>query len=491
MSRFTTTVLCSTLAICGCEPGRVTSSSGAGAADTTGTGGSAGAGAGGEGAGGAATTTSSDGSSSTSSDTTSTGTGSGGGGFAPIGCSASGWCWSNPWPQGNLLSGVSGTSPSDVWAVGVHGTILHFDGTEWTRALVDTTERLYDVWAAAPDDAWAVGKEGLALHWDGASWTPVATGGNWELTAVWGSGPADVWAAANTKYAELQAFLHWDGAAWSSTPWVHFAGVDAMWGSAANDIYAIGSHIPVMHHDGASWSFLDHIAGFTADVWGTGPDDVWVVGEGQHNGYAAHYDGASWASTTIPGLPLTTVWGSETGDVWAAGRTAAGLLEVRRRDGADWSFAFAADTLPAVAAWGTGGDHWAVGDGGTLVRVQDGAFSAVSKNVAPVYSIAGISGVADDLWVVGYEYSAHWDGSAWTQVPTPAAPDRKLMGVWWSSPQETFAVDNDGAVLRWDGASWSIETTVADDARAIWGRSADDVWVAGSYSHVTRWDGIS
>jgi hypothetical protein len=39
------------------------------------------------------------------------------------------WTWHNPLPQGNPLSGVWGSSGSDVFAVGAGGTILHYNGS--------------------------------------------------------------------------------------------------------------------------------------------------------------------------------------------------------------------------------------------------------------------------------------------------------------------------------------------------------------------------
>jgi hypothetical protein len=42
------------------------------------------------------------------------------------------WEWINPLPQGNTLFGVWGSSSTDVYAVGMAGTILHYDGTSWS-----------------------------------------------------------------------------------------------------------------------------------------------------------------------------------------------------------------------------------------------------------------------------------------------------------------------------------------------------------------------
>lgn len=47
-------------------------------------------------------------------------------GAAPI-CSVDGWCWDSPLPQGNTLSAVWGESASNVWAVGLAGTIVNGD----------------------------------------------------------------------------------------------------------------------------------------------------------------------------------------------------------------------------------------------------------------------------------------------------------------------------------------------------------------------------
>ncbi len=51
--------------------------------------------------------------------------------------STDGWCWQNPWPQGNAISAVWVASTTYVFAVGSagpttgRGTILHFDGNSW------------------------------------------------------------------------------------------------------------------------------------------------------------------------------------------------------------------------------------------------------------------------------------------------------------------------------------------------------------------------
>ena len=65
---------------------------------------------------------------------------------------------------------IAGSGSSDVWAVGLEGTILHWDGDSWTRQTAGTDAGLFSVWAANAHDAWAVGEDGIVLHWNGSDW---------------------------------------------------------------------------------------------------------------------------------------------------------------------------------------------------------------------------------------------------------------------------------------------------------------------------------
>jgi len=56
-------------------------------------------------------------------------------------------------------------------------------------------------------------------------------------------------------------------------------------------------------------------------IWGSGPNDIWVVGD---SGTVLHYDGTSFEPSTVQ-LPLGRkpnlygVWGSSANDVWIVG----------------------------------------------------------------------------------------------------------------------------------------------------------------------------
>ena len=58
---------------------------------------------------------------------------------------------------------------SDIFAVGLVGTILHYNSSAWSALTSGTTNDLSSVWGSAPDDVFAVGNYGTILHYDGSA----------------------------------------------------------------------------------------------------------------------------------------------------------------------------------------------------------------------------------------------------------------------------------------------------------------------------------
>jgi hypothetical protein len=133
------------------------------------------------------------------------------------------WIWQNPPVQGNQLWGVWGSSPSDIFAVGVAGTLLHYDGTRWDRINKDIGRALTNVWGTRRKnlhDVWGsdnnlfvIGVTGTILHYDGANWRAMNSDANSDLWGVWGSSASDVYAVGGAG-----TILHYDGMNWVSIP---------------------------------------------------------------------------------------------------------------------------------------------------------------------------------------------------------------------------------------------------------------------------------
>lgn len=181
------------------------------------------------------------------------------------------------------LLAVHAISPTEVIAVGAHGTVVRFTGGAWRveNAGVATTSTLRATWGSGPDDLWVAGEEGLVgvvRRFDGVAWqtvdtTPFLTSSvSWE--AVWGSGPTDVYVGGN-GFPD-NALLHWDGAAWSVAARERAL---ALWGSGPDEVYAAGKigFGEILRWDGEAWLARNIAQNFIRDVWGAGPAQVYVI----------------------------------------------------------------------------------------------------------------------------------------------------------------------------------------------------------------------
>ena len=225
----------------------------------------------------------------------------------------------------NLLSSISASSPTDIWAVGYQWLdwstwaplVLHYDGSTWTGLDLSATPfgQLESVFARSASDAWAVGVVGtsggpggiqpLAFHWNGASWSraefPTEPGGYTALRAVSGVAANDVWAVGVFKYTNqwgheesLARAFHWDGAAWSPVlPGVfgrdsrmydvHAISADNAWAVGGEPVLDsdIAFRYVTVHWDGATWSRTDNPnQGVLYAVTATPSSDAWAVGQG-------------------------------------------------------------------------------------------------------------------------------------------------------------------------------------------------------------------
>ncbi|MBA4377822.1 MAG: hypothetical protein C0395_04080 [Gemmatimonas sp.] len=103
-------------------------------------------------------------------------------------------------------------------------------------------------------------------------------------------------------------------------------------------------------------------------VWGTGPQDVFAVGQ---PGVILHYDGA-WTLDSVPDTMLTSVWGTSSSDVYACGHNGA----IWHFDGSAWRRENSGTTADLFdIGRGPYGEIHAVGREGTILRRTGGGWS--------------------------------------------------------------------------------------------------------------------
>jgi hypothetical protein len=280
------------------------------------------------------------------------------------------------------------------------------------------------------------------------------TPGPGTVVAVQAFGPADVWAMTGDQRIG-HSLQHWDGAGWTVLADTPPPGdYRAMWGSSSTDLWlSIGhqdeSYDELMHWNGSSWSAVvpdpNQHARFIS-IWGTGPDDVWLMGPLQ----LWHWDGMVWKTYDLPQeIPapkdaptqtgpflLDVMWGSSKNDIWAAGFIQYPML-------------------PAPN---------------------------------------GSSGSTD---VITY---AHWDGAAWTVLPPASLAEVRtgeVNAMWGSSKDDiwaggtTFAPGQPAILDHFDGTEWHPnQTSVPGYIDSIWGSCTSDVWAVGMQPNIDVLHGI-
>jgi hypothetical protein len=268
------------------------------------------------------------------------------------------------------------------------------------------------------------------------------------ITGVWGFAADDVWASG------FGTFLHWNGTTWSVVPSATTDHLSVRWGSAPGDIWAVGFGGGLAHWDGSTWSRV--ASGTDRDIfgaWGSERDDVWATGAA---GTILHWDGTAWSPVPSgTSLRLWRVWGSGRDDVWAVGisDTTASVGVIVHWNGSTWSPS-SSDTPGLMGVWGSGRDDvWAVGPEGNIRHFDGAAWTAVPSGTTTQLLTVGGSG-PDDVWAVGLAGTIlHWNGVAWS--PVPNGKSTSLMGVWARTPSDAWIVGEAGTILHWDGSAWT------------------------------------
>ena len=73
---------------------------------------------------------------------------------------------------------------------------------------------------------------------------------------------------------------------------------------------------------------------------------------------------------------------------------------------------------------------------------------------------------------------------------TNAAGPTEIWGIWGSSPSNLVAVGQNGAILRFDGTSWTAMTSPVNNALfGVWGSGPSDIYAVGVQGTLLHYDG--
>ena len=177
------------------------------------------------------------------------------------------------------------------------------------------------------------------------------------------------------------------------------------------------------------WQLVhEKLPGALLSVWGTSSTDMWTVGGDALDGtgpLVLHFDGETWEQ-----IPT----GQTDGNLW-------------------WVFGF------------EGGPMYVGGDGGVILRYENGAFSPMeTPGVDTVFGIWGAT--PDDVWAVGgasasssgFAWRLSADGSAWEEepsLPVEVAEGSAIWKVYGTATDDAWLVGSNGVALHWDGSALS------------------------------------
>lgn len=204
--------------------------------------------------------------------------------------------------------------------------------------------------------------------------------------------------------------------------------------------------------------------------------------------------GPSWHSE-LGALPegIHGIWGSGPTDVWLVGD--GGLAVQGSVDGWQQLDLRAVDASGGAlrAAFGPGGDTvWLGGDGGRVFRWERAGRTATRIEAGTDATIQGLWGAADDaMWAVGgYVFPASGppiiarlgpSGGALEALPDGLPTEAALLDVWGSSATDVWAVGEEGLVLHYDGAKWErVLIGRAERLAAVRGRDGEVVIAGGT-----------
>jgi hypothetical protein len=284
---------------------------------------------------------------------------------------------------------------------------------------------VYGIASVARANSWAVGDTTtrgrgatpFVRHWNGSSWRTVTLPGSVMsmigkhagLTSVGATSPGNVWI-----FTASGAWVRYDGKAWTA-------------GKLPQGPIPIWASLVFSH------------------------SDVWAMGGGYSEPYAAHFDGSKWTVSSPPGQGGVTAASAVTpGDIWAVEGESAGE-------------AF----ITGGVADPPGLEHYS---GGTWQKVK--LPKTIRRALGAVYATSDHS-----VWVGGAktagegttEIVGHYDGSSWTVGKLPASRGNGFYAV------SALVTDGHGGLWA-SGANPLGNVTIADNriwhfAKGRWTRS--------------------
>lgn len=407
------------------------------------------------------------------------------------------------------LFGLWGDAPDNLWAVGDHGRITHFDGTAWQELDSGVDTHLRGVLGTADGTLLACGMQGLILRYDGTGWQRMETGSMSNFVRFWARNPNEIYAIGSQYNINANRFVgqifRLQGNNWQEIP-SHQA-LQRLRGISgdADSITLVGDQGSLYRLNEAYFETLDSgVSHDLLDVVQVGSDDTVIVGDFGTVLRSGHHAGQSTvAPDSLPAQPsghwqtmpqsvtnrvLWSVWGATTNNVFAVGESGT----IIHYDGVSWTSMPSPTTVHLHGIWGSSPKNvYAVGQIGTVLHYNGEQWQQVYRLPVDVTAVAITGFGPHDIFVVGDEgLILRYDGAQWERLSS--GTKNALYGVWGMDPEHVLAVGDFGTVLRWNGKDWKAFNAGTENfLYSVWGDALDNIFIAGLSGTLAHFDGTS
>lgn len=338
-----------------------------------------------------------------------------------------------------------GLSGSDIWAAGLDGLIMHWNGREFRKIQSSVREHIQRIWGRNASDVWFVGNTETA-HWDGRAINLVPSAKGYFLLDIWGDQKETAWAVGRDA-----ALLRLTNGYFVRQPVPVDKNLDflAIWGSADDNIWAVGEEGTIINWNGRQWAVIPtQIRSDLNGIWGSGYNDIWIVGV---DGVILHWDGRRLSEINSGTHDdFLSIWGTDERNIWFTASQGSivhwdgeHLIPVRRN---------LAEHIGPV--WGSGeGDVWLPAAKGTIYRYrgkQEYRRMATSLTSSPLPCRPG-----ETRWFNGIVAACTHSGDAWGVIGSCESRDGKVCDDS-CKPASTRCARNGAVQCDASGRTWNL-----------------------------------
>lgn len=262
--------------------------------------------------------------------------------------------------SGLPVYGIYATDSNNIYASSA-GTILHWNGSTWSSAYAGSGDHFNAISGSGPSDIYAVGSAGNMTHFDGTTWTKFFVGGNY--TGVYEASTNTIYAVGDTARIMKGSAPNAGSFAAVSSPGT--ANMTAVWANDPGDIFVVDSAGNIFQSTGGA--FATTSGGATGvklySIHGLNGVDQWAVGAG---GAAYQFvgPGPTWTlHTTTTTNTLFGVWEAAEFDLYAVGNGGT----IQHWNGSAWSAMSSPVVTQLTCVHGTAQAHIYVGGGNGVV----------------------------------------------------------------------------------------------------------------------------